>query len=110
MTNEEAIRECEWVKEHGFVADRNIVGTERVVESFDMAIEALKKMIPTKPFLHERDHDNYFSKTVVCGACGEAIDSYSYGRSFCEGSKKYCIEHNKFCKMCGTQIDWSAEI
>lgn len=43
MTNEEANKELEWVKERGFVADVGIIGTDRIVESIQMAIEAIKK-------------------------------------------------------------------
>lgn len=49
MTNKEAIHELEWIKERGFVADKGIIGTDRIVEAVTMAIEALEKQIAMKP-------------------------------------------------------------
>lgn len=43
MTCEEAIKEIEWVKEKGFVADKNIIGTDRIIMACDMAIKSLKE-------------------------------------------------------------------
>lgn len=42
MKYEEAIKEIEWIKERGFVADRGIVGTDRIIDACDLAIKALK--------------------------------------------------------------------
>lgn len=43
MTYEEKIEELKWVRENGFVADKDIIGTGRIIESIDSAIVELKK-------------------------------------------------------------------
>lgn len=46
MTNQEAIKELVWVKKRGFVADKGIIGTDRIVKACNMAIEALENCPP----------------------------------------------------------------
>lgn len=72
--------------------------------------ESLETAIPMKPVLQDHDHDNFFSKSVECGNCGEVIGSWSYGRDWCDSPKKFLkffIEHHKYCNECGHPIDWN---
>ena len=75
----------------------------------EMAIKALEKQIPKKPILTDHDHDEHFSKTVECANCNKVIGAWLYGRSWCEGSKKYFIKSHKYCNECGIKLDWSEE-
>lgn len=43
MTIEEAIKELEWILHEGFIADENIIGTDRIVEALEMAIKTLEE-------------------------------------------------------------------
>lgn len=44
MTHEEVIAELEWIKIHGFKADKRIIGTNRIQEAIEVAIDALEKL------------------------------------------------------------------
>lgn len=90
MTNQEAIKELEWVKERGFVADKGIIGTDRIGEAVRMAIKALDKQIPKKP-IEVITSDNKFERDV-CGNCEHIYGVYQY---------------YDFCPYCGNRIDWS---
>lgn len=87
MTNEEAIKELEWVKECGFVADKGIVGTDRIVDAISKAIEALEKQIPKRV-----RRDKY--GLGLCPNCGQL--------------GVYDVEANEldYCSDCGQAIDW----
>lgn len=67
MTNEEAIHELEWVKERGFVADKGIIGTDRIVEAVSMAIEALEKSVKYKW------HYDDLPEKPLCGSKGYLV-------------------------------------
>lgn len=62
-----------------------------------------------KPILRDHDHEEYFTKSVECGCCGQTIGSWEYGRLWCNGDKEWFIDNHKFCQYCGDKIDWSEE-
>lgn len=75
-----------------------------------IVFDAVEMQIPVKPILKDHDHEEYFSKSVHCGNCGESIGSYSYGRSWCDQSKARFIKSHGWCNACGKKIDWSEVI
>ena len=78
MTESEAIREVRFNMSTIGLSDK---AAKRVVEARNMAIKALEKQIPKKPFAHR------------CTTCGSAVLPF-------EGS---C------CSNCGQKLDWSDE-
>jgi hypothetical protein len=64
------------------------------IEATDIAIQALEKQIPVKPI-----HTKYRLNTerlhhmIYCGNCGEYDQRVNIG--------------DKYCRKCGTKIDWS---
>lgn len=94
MTNEEAIKELQWVRERGFVADIGILGTDRIVCAVNMAIEALKKQIPQAVDIDFIPYNNTedSARVFICPECTEEV----------EREWDYCPE-------CGQHIDWSEE-
>lgn len=97
MTNQEAIKELEWVKERGFVADKGIIGTDRIVEAVGIAIEALEKQISKKPVI--KIHDNRIpseQNQPYCPNCDEYLGWLGW-----QGYEE------KYCDNCGQAIDWS---
>ena len=75
MTESEAIKELHEIRPRG-----GIIPQKRA-EALDVAIQALEKQIPKKPFAHQ------------CTTCGSAVLPF-------EGS---C------CSNCGQKLDWSNE-
>lgn len=101
MTYEEAIREIEWIKERGFVADKGIIGTERIVRACDMAIECVEKQIPKKPknrrirtLYGDSKYHTQMVEEFTCPCCDERI------------MFRVTI---KRCLVCGQALDWSEE-
>lgn len=88
MTLEEAIREIEWIKEKGFVADKNIIGTERIIEACEMAIESIEKQIPYKV-----DTKTFYSGTL-CPSCKELFEKHMDNWK------------SPYCQYCGVKLDW----
>lgn len=88
MTYEQSIRETQWIKKYGFVADDKIFGIDRIKAALDKAIEATEKQIPKKPSgaLTTSGISRY--KSGVC-KCGTAI-----------------VMAYKYCPSCGQAIDW----
>lgn len=41
-----------------------------------------------KPILTDHDREEYFTKSVTCGCCGQKIGSWEYGRLWCIGDKE----------------------
>ena len=78
MTESEAIKEVRFNMSTIGLSDK---AAKRVVEARNMAIKALEKQIPKKPFAHR------------CNTCGSAVLPF-------EGS---C------CSNCGQKLDWSDE-
>lgn len=66
MTNEETIRELQWMRDNGYDADDSIIGTDRCKEAFDMAIEALEKQ--GKKGKWKMGFDG-----ATCSACGRTF-------------------------------------
>ena len=62
------------------------IASEETIESFEIAVEAMKKQMPMKPkrYIGEYEHENY----PICPACGA------------------CIRDDNFCFNCGQKIDW----
>lgn len=65
----------------------------------DMAIEALEKQIPKKPYIQQIEVDYYEHDCYECPNC----DSFLGYVSECKE------EHyqNNYCPECGQKIDWS---
>lgn len=76
-------------------------------DMFEFIEHSLIERIAFTPLLFDHDHEEYFTKRVVCGCCKKVIGSWDYGREWCDGSKEYFIEHHKYCNECGHPIDWS---
>lgn len=61
-----------------------------------LAIEALEKQIPNKPYdVDEKGNDDFYYLGFMCPSCNEAVVWQPY--------------RPKFCKHCGQAIDWSGE-
>lgn len=96
MTNEEAITylECGAIpscccnsnKRHG----GNCEGEEKVVEAINLAIKALEKQIPKKPYDIDTDY-----MTCECPECLSTLRSQDD------------IRNSDYCCVCGQAIDWS---
>ena len=93
MTNQEAIEtikiaiaEVEW----NYPMDYSI--------AFDMAITALEKQIPKKPYIQQDDRNN---DCMECPSCDSFI-GYEYD---CRDGH-YQIN---YCNYCGQKLDWSDE-
>jgi hypothetical protein len=86
MTIEEAIS---YITHHAFIAD----------DVKDMAIAALEKQIPKKPYIQQIEVDYYEHDCYECPNC----DSFLGYVSECKE------EHyqNNYCPECGQKIDWS---
>ena len=89
MTNEEAIKELEWIYQNGFDNDLAIVGTDRILDSIRIAIEVLEKQIPKKPF--------HSGLTYDCPSCLEEVGKIT---------KSNKLRKTHRC-VCGQAIDWS---
>lgn len=66
MTTIEAIQELKLVKTHGFVSDKEIVGTDRILSALDIGIRAIESSIP-KQVIH-REYT-----PAKCPICGENL-------------------------------------
>ena len=80
---------CSWAKE-------DVTGT---IEALDMAIKALEKQIPMKPYY---EGDGYWDGELVydyakCPICGH---DFEYGINDWEAD---------YCSDCGQKLDWSDE-
>lgn len=88
MTIEEAIKLLE--------IQKPVLGCKEykkpLMTAYDMAIEALEKQIPKKPF---QDKDIYGTKYLLCRECSKIL-------SFVGFVARYCPD-------CGQKIDWSGE-
>lgn len=102
MTNEEAIKELQWVRERGFVADIGILGTDRIVCAVNMAIEALEKQIPQKPKSY---HTTIFGDDRLAYDCPNCKHCFTVMRPNCDDVPI----RNQHCDICGQKIDWSEE-
>ena len=73
------------------------IASEETIESFEIAVEAMKKQMPMKPVI-EQGAPSYYggsgicSEYCACPKCGEAV-----GRG--DDKANYCPE-------CGQKIDW----
>ena len=66
---------------------------ENKKNAIDMAIEALEKQIPKKPYdVTEKEYDDFYYLGFICPSCNEAAVYQPY--------------RPKFCKHCGQKIDW----
>jgi uncharacterized CHY-type Zn-finger protein len=70
--------------------------TDKDIPTFMMAQNALKKQIAKKPIeIDEREKDDFYYLSFICGSCLESVFGQSYRPSY--------------CKHCGQKIDWSDE-
>ena len=60
-------------------------------EAFQMAIQALEKQIPTRPY-KKRSYEGIY---YMCESCGAYIIA------------DYCVIKPKYCNVCGQKLDWS---
>ena len=101
MTIEEAkqgmIKEIEILNQ--MIIDYQIIGQEELsvvsdmrnrIKTYELAIEALEKQIPKKPF---QDKDIYGTKYLLCRECSKIL-------SFVGFVARYCPD-------CGQKIDWN---
>lgn len=88
MTIEEAIKLLE--------IQKPVMGCKEykkpLMTAYDMAIAAMEKQIPKKPF---QDKDIYGTKYLLCRECSKIL-------SFVGFVARYCPD-------CGQKIDWSGE-
>lgn len=75
-----------------FEPKNNNTSLENKKNAIDMAIAALEKQIPKKPF---QDKDIYGTKYLLCRECSKIL-------SFVGFVARYCPD-------CGQKIDWSGE-
>lgn len=68
------------------------------------------KTCKVKPKLTTHDHEEYFSKRVRCGHCGELIGSWNFGRLWYDGDDKKFKEAHRCCPHCQTEIDWGNDM
>lgn len=103
MTFEEAISELEWIYQNGFENDLSIIGTDRILDSIRMAIEALEKQIQKKPIRRVVEY-KYCSLTYrpfemwVCPICNKAVEV--------DDNEEFRTELYPSCE-CGQRIDWT---
>lgn len=63
-----------------------------------------------QPIHVDHDHEDYFTMEYRCPSCDAHLCQYSYGRSWCEESKKRMLRvRPDKCPKCGQKIDWRAE-
>ena len=92
MTESEAIKELHEIRPRG-----GIIPQKRA-EAIDVAINALEKQIPKKPYIQQDDRNN---DCLECPSCDSFI-GYEYD---CR-DEHYQID---YCPNCGQAIDWSDE-
>lgn len=61
MTDKEVVAELEWIYQNGFDNDLSIIGTDRILDSIRIAIEALEKQIE---IVHCKDC-KYWTKGIL---------------------------------------------
>ena len=93
MTEIETIKEVRFNMSTIGLSDK---AAKRVVEARDMAINALEKQIPKKPYIQQDDRNN---DCLECPSCDSFI-GYEYD---CR-DEHYQIN---YCPCCGQAIDWS---
>lgn len=88
MTNKEAL---EFAKKECKAYKRKVNGGfgyyQRVVDYYDIVIEALEKQIPKKPYRHDADY--YVCPNCDCQVVWQWFEGY--------------------CEHCGQALDWSEE-
>ena len=85
MTQQEAI---EFIKEgHGHSA-------QQTLRSRKMAVKALEKQIPKKPYFREEEG----AKGYACPSCNMGVVIHLYKGGYLK---------EKFCSSCGQALDWS---
>ena len=73
------------------------IASEETIESFEIAVEAMKKQMPMKPVI-EQGAPSYYGGSGICREycacpkCGEAV-----GRG---------DDRANYCPECGQKIDW----
>lgn len=88
MTYEEAKR---YILENWFDGDQDVkavVDGDKETMTMKMAVEAIEKQIPKKPYL---DNDNGIYEKEYCPACNRSL-----------------FPNDPYCR-CGQAIDWSEE-
>lgn len=77
--------------------------TDWKVKSYDLAIQALEKQMPKKPFSRPYCEEEFDSGTdYICPNCKEMIVG-SYTSDF-----KEWVYRVDYCSNCGQKIDWEA--
>lgn len=88
MTEQEAINDLKM--------SLRMWGRKPQKESYEMAIQALKKQMPKKPYFREEEG----AKGYACPSCDMGVEI----RLFQGG----CVKE-RFCSCCGQALDWSSE-
>ena len=96
MTAAEAIKELQWIREHGFVADSKIVGTERINEALDIAIKEVSKEVPKLVLIKEYN-------PAFCPNCGAELSTH-----LGDGYYRHWSYKEK-CPECCQKLKWSEE-
>lgn len=98
MTTIEAIQELKWVKTHGFVSNKEIVETDRILNALDIGIRAIESSIPKQV--------NYREYTPAkCPICGENL-SESLGDGYYKHWENLDVCPNPDCRQ---RLKWKEE-
>lgn len=93
MTEIEAKEILKNTTKHTRVRDDEIIYSSKYVKAYEMAIKALEKQIPKKPYLKQEGLLGI--KMWHCSVCDKAVVS-DWNRDL----------GNNYCHHCGQKLDW----
>ena len=93
MTEQEALELGKKLFDNVINGKNNIIEVKDYVEFVGVATESLEKQIPKKPIeIDEKEDDDFYYLSFICGSCLESVFGQSYRPSY--------------CKQCGQKLDW----